>query len=119
MKTARDIVTLAFQRASILGLGETLAAEDYEYGKAVLEGQVAEAAKTLDTDKMDGWLPDAIPEEARMGLSGMVAAEIASVAGGTVPEPRSRALGRLKAFLFPDDRDEEDTAAVDPASSYY
>lgn len=118
MATARDVVTLAFRRASLLSLADDLPAEDFAFGKTVLEAQVAEAAETWATDLMDGWLPDSIPAKATMGLSGLVAAETAPVMGGTPPEPRSRALARLRAFLFPDDRDETPDD-FDAASSYY
>lgn len=100
-KSKREIVALALRHVGVLASDEQPSADQYDYAGDVLDAVFAEE------NAVQGWGftwdTDTVPDGAAMGLSQLLAAEIAPHYMVPGP-PRSRGIARLRAFAFPDDR---------------
>jgi len=115
-KNAVDVVAMAHRRIRILSVDEAPSADQTEFGTDILDALFAELKQT------DGmaftWTLDAVPDGAFLPLSFLLATEIAPHYERP-SERRSQAMGRLRAYAFPDDRadrrDTDDDGAVTDA----
>lgn len=102
-KTTRDVVTRALQKIGVASTRIPVQAADFEIGKAVYEGIISELyTKEGFTDLDDA---DAVPDWAFLGLSEMLAEQLAPDYGRPPPN-RGWFWGmkRLRRHQFPDDR---------------
>jgi len=95
--TKADLIALAHRKLSILSVDESVTTDQTAYAEDVLQGI---------WDEFSGVMDFSIENPGRRyyhALADMLAAELAP--HYSVPGPRrSRALGRLRAILLPDDR---------------
>ena len=102
-KTRTEIVNLAFQHLGINASGEIADATEYNYADSVFDGLVAELASvqgvTVPADL------DLTPDDLFLPFSHLLAAEIAPHYEVRSPLSRSTAIGRVRAYLLPDDRE--------------
>lgn len=103
-KTRLDICEDALRMLRVLAVGENMAADDYAVAKAALEAEfdlwksVQGFTWTFDLDTV----PNQYARPMAEALAALIAAEF-PLPGQTVPN-YSRAVGRMRAIAFPDDR---------------
>ncbi len=102
-RTTLDTVQMALRRLGILSADETPSADEYSFSTATLE-TLFEELKDIHGMAFT-WTLDVVPDNAFLPLSHLLAVEI-SQHYGVQAEPRTRALARLNAVAFPDDRDD-------------
>jgi hypothetical protein len=115
-KTKRDIATAALRHLAVLSADEPAQAADYAYAVDMLDSIAAEMAGaqglTMPSDL------DATPDALLLPLSRLLAVEVASYYA-IQAEPRSRAVGRLRAALIsndlPDSRDTDEDGTITDA----
>lgn len=103
-KTRLEVVQQAHRRLGVLSVDEEPTDDQFVYASDTLDA-VFEECKTVQGMAFT-WALDAVPDAAFLALSNLLAVEIAphyEVAA----EPRHRAMGRLRAYAFPDDRPDE------------
>lgn len=102
-KTKLDVTQMALRRLGVLASDEEASADEYAFVTETLEA-LFEELKVV-RGMAFSWALDETPEAAFLPLSYLLATEV-SVHYGIPAEPRSRALARLNAYAFPDDRDD-------------
>lgn len=100
MTIRSEIINYAVRRLSLKSLHDSATAEQYAYASKSLDALFSEL---VDDGLNVDWTPDTAPEAVRRPLGWLVAVDIAPQFS-LASEPRSRAMGRLRAALFPDDR---------------
>ena len=119
-KTTLDVVKMACRRIKILSVDEVPSADQYEFASEVLASLFAEVKEVHGMPFT--WTTDTTPDAAFLPLSYLLAVEIAPHYGMPT-EPRSRAMGRLRAYAFPDDRtdsrdlDDDGTVSTEEAAA--
>ena len=107
-KTKREVVSLALRQLGVLAADEQASADQFNYAGDVLDAVFAEENAVQGWGFV--WTMNAVPDGAALGLAQLLAAEIAPHYMVGSP-PRSRGIARLRAFAFPDNR--EDRADLD------
>lgn len=119
-KLRLDVIQHAHRILGILAADQEATADQEAYAGEVLDAVFAE----VNTVEGLGftWDLTAIPDEAFLGLSGLLASEIAPHYG-LPAAPRSRSIARLRAYALPDDRadwrdfDEDGTVSTEEAAA--
>lgn len=102
MATKSDVINLAHRRLAVASADEEVTADQFVYAEDVLTGLFAELQSVHET--AFPWTLDDVPEVAKLALSDVLAAEIAPHYTVQPPMSRARAVLRLRAVAFPDDR---------------
>lgn len=114
-KTAQAVLTRAFRRAGVADAEEDLQGHQYATGLDIMQGIIDEL-RTLHGASIT-WTADTVPDGVFLPLAYAVAVEIGPEYGQPPRETRAQALLRLRAALFPDDRqtraDYDDDGTVD------
>lgn len=100
-KTKLEVVAQAHRHLGLLSADETASADQDAYAGSILDALFAEM--NLVQNMQFTWTVDETPDAAFLPLSGLLATEIAPHYG-VASEPRSRAIMRLRAYAFTDDR---------------
>lgn len=102
MATRADILRLAHRRLAILAADEALSADQEAYSGDVLDLLVSEIA-----DAQGITVSASAPDDGYvLALASLLAVDIAPHYLVAAPEPRSRAMMRLRAAVISDDRDD-------------
>lgn len=102
-KTQLDVVAMAHRRLGILATDEVPTADMDDYASDTLEALFEELQ--VSHGMSFTWTLATVPEAAFLPLSYLLATEIAP--HYEVPsESRAKAMGRLRAYQFPDDRED-------------
>ncbi|MFV1644936.1 hypothetical protein VWZ82_13010 [Phaeobacter sp. JH20_41] len=102
-KTRREVVNMALHHIGVVSSDEEPEAVDQLYADQVLDGVFAELQNSQDITI--SWGLDETPETAFLPLAFLLASEVAAHFG-VQAMPRSRAMGRFRAALISDDRDD-------------
>jgi len=103
-KTSTDVVSEALRRIRVLGVGDTPAGDDATTGKDALDALFAEL--NAEPHAMGfTWTVETVPDAIFRPLAWLLAVDLAQTYQEQA-EPRSRAMMRLRAYAFPDDRDD-------------
>lgn len=101
MPTKTDVINTALRRIQVLSADEPADKDMIAYAGSLLDGVFAEVNEVQGMAFT--WALDATPAAAHLPLAYLLAVEVAPHYGRPA-EPRSRAMGRLRAYAFPDDR---------------
>lgn len=102
-KTRLEVIQMAHRRLGVLSADEEPTDDQSVFAGDVLDALFEEVNTVQDLGL--AWTLDSVPDAAFLPLSYLLAADIAphyEVAA----EPRHRAMGRLRAYALPDDRDD-------------
>ena len=119
MPTRLDVINSALRRIAIISVREEAEADMVLYAGGVLDSLFDEL-KTVHKMAFT-WDLSATPDAVALPLAYLLATEIAPHYERP-SEPRSRAMARLNAYAFPDDRtdsrdlDEDGTVTVEEAA---
>ena len=103
-KTKAELVAEAHRRISILSVDEDPSTDQTTYGESAADSLFAELNGEPHTMGFT-WDLETIPDAVFRPLAWLLAVDLAS--HYVVPsEPRSRAMGRVRAYAFPDDRED-------------
>lgn len=94
-KTSLEVIAEAHRRLNVLSVDEDPSEDMISYGGTVLDAALAEETVTFTRDE--------VPDSAYRALAWLMAADMA-VHYERPAEGRGRALTRLHAALYPDDR---------------
>lgn len=113
-----DVINMALRRIKVLSADEPADADQVRFCGDVLDAMFAEAN---DVHEMAfTWGLDAVPSAAFLPLSYLLAVEVAPHYNQAA-EPRSRAMGRLRAYAFRNDiedrRDTDDDGVISEAEA--
>lgn len=115
-KTSRDICARALRSIGVLALGEDMVASDFEDAQRVLQGCLDELTGVQGATI--AWTIETVPDAAFLPMSNMLAATVAPTYTKQGPN-RTRAIGQLRAILFPNDiedrRDMDDDGLISEA----
>lgn len=121
MPTRLDVIQTALRRIQVLSADEPADADMVAYAGDLLDGLFAEAKEVQGMPFT--WALDSTPAAARLPLGYLLAVEVAPHYGRPA-ERRSTAMARLRAYAFPDDRedprdtDEDGTVSDAEAEAY-
>jgi hypothetical protein len=108
-KTKAEVVAEAHRRISVLSVDESLSPDQAEYGGTSFEALFSELNE--EPHKMGfTFTTETVPDALYRPLAWLLAVDLA--AHHVVPpvDTRARAMGRVRAYAFPDDRtDRRDT----------
>lgn len=96
---------MALRRLGVVASDTAASADDAAYTGDTLDALFLEIQNTQGITIT--WTLDATPDNAFLSLSYLLATEIAPHFEVQAPEPRSKAMGRLRAALIPDDRTDD------------
>lgn len=127
-KTALDITTEGLRWSGALDTVEAATADMAVAGRSVLQGLIDEFTSTHGATIT--WDVNTVPDGLFLPLSRLVAHDLAHRFNGEVMETRARAIGRVRAYLFPNDLPlrgdydgdgtvDEDEAAASKRASFY
>jgi len=120
-KTRSDVISAALRRIGVLAADEAAEADAEAYAGEALDALFAEVKQVHAMPFT--WTLEETPDAAFLPMAYLLATEIAPHYERP-SEPRSRAMGRLRAYAFPDDRDlradydEDGTVSVDEQDAY-
>ena len=100
MPTASDAIAVALRRIKVLAVDENATPADEAYCDGILTALFAELPVTNNIEFT--WDLTAIPEGALIPLGNLLAVEVANTYNQP-SERRSRAVGRLRSFMFESD----------------
>lgn len=103
MPTRLDVIQTALRRIQVLSADEPADADMVAYAGDLLDGLFAEAKEVQGMAFT--WTLDETPAAARLPLGYLLAVEVGPHYGRPV-ERRSTAMARLRAYAFPDDRED-------------
>ena len=116
-KTRLDVIHQALRHLGILASDTDASADDAAYTGSTLDTLFAEIQNTQGITIT--WALDATPDNAFLPLSRLLAVEVADHFEVPAKESFARAMGRLRAALISDDRDNradfDDDGTVDAA----
>lgn len=104
-KTAAEVVAEAHRRLAILSVDEEPSTDQATYGAASLDGLFAELLAPPHSMGFT-WVLAETPDAAYRPLAWLLATQMAAHYVVAPPEPEARAMGRLRAYAFPDDRED-------------
>lgn len=108
MATRSDVINFALRRIGVLAADELADADQVAYCGTILDGIFAELSAVHGITFT--WALSAVPAGMLAPLANYLATEIAPHFDIPAPEPRARAIGRIRAYMLPDDRtDRADT----------
>lgn len=110
-KTKSELVAEAHRRIAILSVDEDPSTDQTTYGEASADSLFAELLAEPHTMGFT-WDLDTIPDGVFRPLAWLLAVDLANHYQ-VAAEPRSRAMGRVRAFAFTDDRDDRRDADED------
>lgn len=103
-KTSTDVISEALRRIRVLGVGDTAAGDDATTAKDALDALFAEL-NAVPHSMGFTWTVETVPDALYRPLAWLLAVDLADTYQEAA-EPRSRALLRLRAYAFPDDRED-------------
>jgi hypothetical protein len=103
-KTRLDVIHQALRHLGVLASDTDASADDAAYTGGALDTLFAEIQNTQGITVT--WALDATPDTAFLPLSRLLAVEVADHFEVPPKESFARAMGRLRAALIPDDRDD-------------
>lgn len=103
-KTRADVIQMALRRLAVVASDTPSSADDAAFTGDTLDALFQEIQNTQGITIT--WALDATPDNTFLPLSYLLATEIAPHFSVSAPESRARAMGRLRAALIPDDRDD-------------
>lgn len=108
-KNKSEIIAEAHRRIQVLSVDEDPSADMVTYGGNAADALLAEL-KAVPHSMGFTWGLDAVPDEVFRPLSWLLAVDLAAHYLVPAPETRARAVQRLAAIAFPDDREEVEAA---------
>lgn len=103
-KTLTEVVAEAHRRINVLSVDEEPSADMTTYGSAAAES-LLEELKAAPHSMPFTWTTSAVPEAVFRPFSWLLATDLA-VHYERPAESRARAMGRVRAYAFPDDRED-------------
>lgn len=104
-QTANDICRQALREIEVLGIGQDMAAEDYDHAKEKLDQLYAELTYPPHSIPIPWTIAGGIPDNVATALAQALAEDIGRPYGRQfVRVKRDEAMARLMAMLLPDDR---------------
>lgn len=103
-KTSVEVATLALRRLGVVGMGEPPQAEELRHAREVLAGLVAEIAAAQGMTVVADL--EAVPDARFLPLAYLLACDLAPHYEIAPRDARSVLIGRLRAQLLPDDRED-------------
>lgn len=111
-RTKLDLITYVFRALGITAVDEVPDASEYAFASDVVDQEFARIK--AEQGFTWTWTIDEIPDEGFAPLAVVMAGSIGSAFGRPVP-PQSRGIMALRAWSFPDDR--EDPADTDDSGT--
>lgn len=105
MPNATTVITQAFRRIGVGGVGDPLSAEEVAEGRLHLDALFAELEAGHGFDFGYALAESDVPPEQIMPLAWLLAVDIAPSFDRPLPESRERAIFRLRAVTHPYERD--------------
>lgn len=103
-KTSIDVATRALRVLGITGISRANAASDHAYAMEAMEAALAELQNTHSIPAT--WTIETVPDNIFIPFADLVASEVFAGGYGVNPPNRARAIGRIRAALLPDDRED-------------
>lgn len=103
-KTKTDVVQMALRRLGVVASDTAASADDADFAGDTLDALFAEIQNTQGITIT--WTLDATPDNAFLPLSYLLAVEVAPHFMVQAPESRATAMGRVRAALISDDRED-------------
>lgn len=102
-KTSNDVASRALSRMGVLAVGEVPTAEDKEQALIAMQGALDEL---VSQHGIAPWSLEAVPDVVFLAFADLTASEMAGVYPGVPAPNRSGAIGRIRAALLPDNRED-------------
>lgn len=118
-QTANDICRQALREIEVLGIGQDMAAEDFDHAKEKLDQLYAELTEPPRSIPL-GWTVSGVPDSVATALAQALAEDIGRPYGRAFQrQKRDEAMGRLLALIVPDDRVDEGAENAARRAAFY
>ena len=118
-QTANDIARAALQDIGVLGIGQDMAADDFDYASKKLDLLYAELTQPPRSLPI-AWTVSTVPDSVATALAQTLAVDIGRPYGKTfVFQQREEAMNRLLTLVTPDDRTARDPEDVRRRAAFY